>query len=1784
MKSNLVPALASPLSFAAAKSRVSIPRASKLHPSRRQGLINRLDRTNRTNRHAMALQPLAAALAAGSMLALALGPGLQSASAQTLPSGLTVVQGQARQSSVGNTLTVTSSPGAVLNWNAFSIGAQSAVRFDQATASSQVLNRVVGHDPSQLLGRLSSNGKVWLLNPHGVLFGPGARVDVAGLVVSTLNLADKDWRAGRNLFSGTSDADIVNQGELRTPLGGRVMLVGASLRNEGLIEAPGGQIVLAAGRSVELLDTGSPNLSVKISAPQGSALNLGQLSAAGGRIDIHAAVVNQDGLVRAESLDAGAGGEIVLRATQALNLGAASGTVANGSRGGAVTMDAGSGTTSLSGRVSAIGDTGPGGQVQLLGHHVGLDGAASVDVSGASGGGQVLLGGGLLGKDASVRNADAVYFGPTARIAADATARGDGGRIILWSDTSTRAYGGLSARGGPQAGNGGFIETSGGWLDARPATLDTRAPRGTAGEWLIDPYDIVISNSFASQSGTFNIVPGSYFNASGDSAQILASDITRALEAGTFVTITTGTGTGTGTQAGHISFRDASIVPATVPAVGNLNVFASGNISVTRSVISALFSGERLNISLQAGSSGEGTVSVDSSILHTNGGLMDIAGVTRTAPVAVAIQASVLGADSGSLTLRGSHFGSAGATTGLLLSNALLTASGMNLVGGNYVGTPGSTGVDLLGSQLRSTESMRVTGIGATGVRLAGGNSLRLEPLSVNPNASMVIAGTSTAFGSGDGVLINERDNFPTLSSTGGASIQISAESFGVIGGNREGIRAIDDSGTTTRVASSGALELRSNRSVQLQNFGMHSDSTLILAAPNVAVSNVIGSESSLQTSAGSFSVAADHLTFGAGAQLRSDATSAPALLVTGFSGSGVRTVTNDAGSGALAAPRGRWLLYATDPLGSRSSGLDALDYHFRQYGALPGGGVLGSGNGLMFTSPQVATVQADVATRRYDATVTASVNNLRVQVLAGDQVSLPSPVAATFDTADAGSQKPVTIAGLVGSSGVVSLSITDVYGKPVYGYVLSSEVAGTVLPKPLELSVLALDKVYDATTFASGTLRQPPVGLVGAETVTVTLRGAFVDKNVGAQKSAVFDAQLADGAGGGKASNYSVVVPLEAFASITPAPLLLSGLSVADKVYDATTSATFSRAGNVAALAGDTVTLSAGTARFANKDAGTGVAVQLAGFTLAGVDAANYQLVLPALVASIATAPLQYVATPASRPFGAAVAPLGGAVTGFAGTETQASATTGVLAFTSAAGAQSPMGSYAVQGSGLSAANYHFEQAATNATALTVTAAVVTPAVNPVAPLTPLTQLTQLTQVTQASTVALAQALVLPTAFRSSTSSSTSSGLIDFMQAPAAGSQSTTPGTRPSFGGLRLRDMSQDAVAAVLAERDRFKKALFAEAIFKLEQDGSLADLPPCQSRDDAVQGKCLLTDALKQQFAGEPTAQTVLTRPAVPAAQTHPLQPLVQPLIQPLIQPSIEPLMQPSKQPSSAAPKSAVVAATPVPGSSLDLAQRRKVKSAALPQIERKVALVIGVDVYQDARIPPLSNAVNDARSVARLFETALGYETVVLANATRPDVVSAMNQLALELSPADSVIVYYAGHGQLVEATGLGYWQLADSDASQPQTWLSNADINRLVAQIGASQVALISDSCYSGSLVSDEQIRVTPAGLDPRELLTRKSVVVMSSGGNEPVADDARDGHSPFAWNLMHQLKQVNNWQQGGNVFARVRFAVARELPQRPKYGSSSAAGHEAGGDYLFERRQLEAQESKARAAP
>src|SRR5690349_11822912 len=194
------------------------------------------------------------------------------------PVGPVVVSGQAGFSSQGKLLSVTNTPGAIVNWQQFSIGAGETTRFIQQSAASAVLNRVTGIDPSSILGTLQSNGRVFLINPNGILFGAGARVDTAGLVASTLNISNEDFLGGRLNFVGdpARAAAVVNQGAISASPGGRVFLIGSAVDNQGVITAPNGDIALASGSSVRVTDSAGGRLQVELTAPADRAINLSE--------------------------------------------------------------------------------------------------------------------------------------------------------------------------------------------------------------------------------------------------------------------------------------------------------------------------------------------------------------------------------------------------------------------------------------------------------------------------------------------------------------------------------------------------------------------------------------------------------------------------------------------------------------------------------------------------------------------------------------------------------------------------------------------------------------------------------------------------------------------------------------------------------------------------------------------------------------------------------------------------------------------------------------------------------------------------------------------------------------------------------------------------------------------------------------------------------------------------------------------------------------------------------------------------------------------------------------------------------------------------------------------------------------------------------------------------------------------------------------------------------------------------------------------------------------------
>ncbi len=239
------------------------------------------------------------------------------ASSYALPTGGAVAAGAAGIASTANTTTITqTTQNVAINWQSFGIAAGQAVQFLQPNSSSVALNRVLGANPSAILGNLSANGQVFLVNPGGVLFGSGASVNVGGLVASTLNITDANFMAGRYIFSNPGNGTVVNQGSINAD-GGYVALLGTNVSNQGSISARMGTVVLAAGNGVTLDLVGDRLLNVTVDQGAVNALvdNGGLIKADGGLVLLTAqgagsllgTVVNNTGVIRAQTISSNKG-------------------------------------------------------------------------------------------------------------------------------------------------------------------------------------------------------------------------------------------------------------------------------------------------------------------------------------------------------------------------------------------------------------------------------------------------------------------------------------------------------------------------------------------------------------------------------------------------------------------------------------------------------------------------------------------------------------------------------------------------------------------------------------------------------------------------------------------------------------------------------------------------------------------------------------------------------------------------------------------------------------------------------------------------------------------------------------------------------------------------------------------------------------------------------------------------------------------------------------------------------------------------------------------------------------------------------------------------------------------------------------------------------------------------------------------------------------------------------------------------------------------------------------
>ncbi|MBI1215814.1 MAG: filamentous hemagglutinin N-terminal domain-containing protein, partial [Alphaproteobacteria bacterium] len=569
--------------------------------------------------------------------------GLLAAPALANPSGGTVTAGSATISSSGDTLSINqSSSRAVIEWSGFDISAGETTQFIQPSSSAVTLNRVVNATQASVInGNLLANGKVLVINPNGVLIGPKGNVDVAGFIASSADIGDGDFMNATGAMhfdrAGRADAVVENRGRITIRDEGLGLLVAPEVRNSGVIEGNLSRIQLAAGDvfGVDLYGDGLLSLAVK-----------------------------DDG--KARSLKAENAGTITANAGKVLLTAAAANNVVNS-------------VINTSGVIEAQGLVAKGGEVILTGAdaHVGVSGRISVN--GKTGGGTVKIG----TETATQAKAATVDIAPDAVISADALENGNGGAIAIWSDESTGAHGSFTARGGAAGGDGGFIETSAtDVLDFSGARVDTSAPQGAFGTWLLDPTSTDITDATAINGAASDVSLG------GTDRVTISTDINMTT-AGVSLSLTAG-GSGISMSNHYIRTNGGDVTWST-----------------------------------------SGVAKVDYGAIYTRGGAVSITGDTLT------LNNSGIGTGGGAVALTATANPTGGGTKTLSLNSTNIDATGGAASGGIsfYDGNPRAL---FTGADAQAADRL---GNGNTFESSVDGGAVTLSGKNVSGNGNCLSAG-----------------------------------------------------------------------------------------------------------------------------------------------------------------------------------------------------------------------------------------------------------------------------------------------------------------------------------------------------------------------------------------------------------------------------------------------------------------------------------------------------------------------------------------------------------------------------------------------------------------------------------------------------------------------------------------------------------------------------------------------------------------------------------------------------------------------------------------------------------------------------------------------------------------------------------------------------------------------------------------------------------------------------------------------------------------------------------
>ena len=714
-----------------------------------------------------------------------------------LPSGGQVVAGQASITQNANVMNIQqNSARAAIDWQTFNLGSAARVNFNQPSASSVTLNRVLDNNPSQIWGRITAPGQVFLVNPSGAYFAPSASVEVGSFLATTHTQSNEDFMAGRNTWSRNgATGSILNEGQLRASLGGYVALLAPEVRNLGVVVAQLGTVVLAAGEAYTLQFEGTGLLSNVIVTPATMK-----------------AMVDNGNAVQAP------GGLILLSAQAASRLQA--------------------GVVSNTGTLQASGLIKDGGRIML-------------------------------------RASDRIQLGGEALADAAADSAAQGGQITAIADLShpesvTVVSGRLSAQGGARGGDGGFVETSASQLLVQATSrVNTLAPRGKTGLWLLDPYDLTISSG-ADQ----NWAPSSSnYAATGNNSVLNASTLVNGLSSSS-ITVSTGTG---GTQTGTITIN----ADLSWSANTTLTLSAAGGIVLNNNITnSGISSGLTLTAAGAGGISGSGNLSNAGALTFNVNNAIGNGTLSGTLSGAGNITKS----GSGWLTLSGNNTYT-GTTT--VSAGTLKVGSATALGANGGVTVASGAAMDLNGQTLTSTGTLTLNG---TGISSSG--ALMNSSTSTGTYAGAVVLASAASIKGDTGLIAltnaNLSGNFSlTLDGSAGGSIAgviSTTAASGVIkqGGGTwtlsgtntyTGTTAINagvlKAGSARALGASGAVSVIANAALDLNGQTMTSTGTLTINGTGISGGGALMNSSATgATYAGAIALGSSSSVIGSGGSI----------------------------------------------------------------------------------------------------------------------------------------------------------------------------------------------------------------------------------------------------------------------------------------------------------------------------------------------------------------------------------------------------------------------------------------------------------------------------------------------------------------------------------------------------------------------------------------------------------------------------------------------------------------------------------------------------------------------------------------------------------------------------------------------------------------------------------------------------------------------------------------------------------------------------------------------------